>query len=272
MSLATLNILSYINLGQKPLIAYGSVKPAILALNLNMKSIRGSFWRSQFILALGLTESEILGRRKLTGHLDELKASNLLKGPFKITLTSHPGEHLTFDSSHKQSVNILDIESIFKLYPAQRTGIIRYSGFQIDHADCSAAGFETLLVELLYSHVLFFGRDKLSEKIAKSLGIPIQLIRDFRDEWSPVRTDLQLQHFHIYGTRLQCIQKKLNEWRPQSIKDLGVRPYRDPLTYYAFWFAVFLGVVSVLGLIAGIVQAYSTVKSLELQIVQMGLH
>jgi hypothetical protein len=272
MSLAILNILSYINLGQRPLIACGSVKPAILALNLNMKSIRGSFWRSQFILALGLTETETLGRGELTGHLDELKASNLLKGPFEITLTSHPGEHLTFDNSHRQSVNILDIENIFRLYPAQRTGIIRYSRDHIEHADGSAAGFETLFVELLYSHVLFFGRDKLSEKIGKSLGIPVQLIRDFRDEWSPVRTDLQLQHFQIYGTRLQCIQRKLNEWRPQSIRDLGVRPYRDPLTYYAFWFAIFLGVVSILGLIAGIIQAYSTVKSLELQIVQMGLN
>jgi hypothetical protein len=126
-------------------------------------------------------------------------------------------------------------------------------------------------VELLYSHVLFFGRDKASERIAKSLGLNIPLIREFRDEWSPIRTELQLQHFPIYGTRLQCIQRKLNEWRPQSIKELGVRPYKDPLTYYAFWFAIFLGVVSVLGLVAGIVQAYATVKSLELQIIQMRL-
>ena len=127
MSLVILNILSYINLGQNPVITHGSVKPTILAQNLNMRSNRRVFWRSQFLGALGLTESDTLRSRdlRLMGHLDELKASNLLKGPFKITLTSHPEEHLTFDSSHKQSVNLLDIEGIFRLYPAQRTGIIR---------------------------------------------------------------------------------------------------------------------------------------------------
>ena len=99
----------------------------------------------------------------------------------------------------------------------------------------------------------------------------MHLIREFRDEWSPIRSDLQLQHFPIYGSRLQCIQRKLNEWRPQSIRELGVRPYKDPLTFYAFWFAFFLGVVSILGLGAGIVQAYATVKALELQIKQMNI-
>lgn len=127
MSLVILDILSYITLGQTPVISHRSVKPAILIQTLNMKFIRGDFWRSQFLLALGLTESDTSGRRNLMGHLDELKASNLLKGPFKINLTNQASEHLTFDSSHKQSVSILDIESIFRLYPAQRTGIIRLS-------------------------------------------------------------------------------------------------------------------------------------------------
>jgi hypothetical protein len=126
MGLVVLDILSYINLGQTPLIpATGSIKPALLARELNMQSVRGKFWRSQFLLSLGLTENDTASRQGLLGHLDELKASNLLKGPFKINLTNHPAEHLTFDSSHRQAVNILDIESIFKLYPAQRTGVIR---------------------------------------------------------------------------------------------------------------------------------------------------
>jgi hypothetical protein len=90
----------------------------------------------------------------------------------------------------------------------------------------------------------------------------MNLIRDFRDNYSPVQSDFQLQHFPIYATRLQCIQKKMNKWRPQSFRELAIRPYRDPLTFYAFWFATFVGVISVMGLGAAIVQAYASVKAI----------
>ena len=124
--LVVLDILSYVNLGQHPLLSSnGSLKPAILVDELNMTAVRGNFWRSKLLKSLGLTENDVGSRHGHSGHLDELKASNLLRGPFKINLTNHPAEHLTFDSSHKQAVNILDIDAIFRLYPAQRSGIIR---------------------------------------------------------------------------------------------------------------------------------------------------
>jgi hypothetical protein len=124
-----------------------------------------------------------------------------------------------------------------------------------------AAGMPTLFLELMYSHILFFGRDRRSEKVGEQLGIDMSLIRDFRDNYSPVQSDLQLQDFPIYATRLQCIQKKMNKWRPQTLRELAVRPYRDPLTFYAFWFATIFGVMSILALGAAIAQAYASVKS-----------
>ena len=107
-------------------------------------------------------------------------------------------------------------------------------------------------MELMYSYVLFFARDAQSEKIGSSLGIDMDLVRDFRDRYSPVTSDLHLQNFPIYAPRLQHIQRKMREWRPQTLKELAVRPYEDPLMFYAFWFATFIGVVSILTLGASI--------------------
>jgi hypothetical protein len=132
-----------------------------------------------------------------------------------------------------------------------------------------AAGIPTFFLELLYSHVLFFGRDPRSAKIGAKLGIDMLLIREFHDDYSPVDSDLQLQNFPIYANRLQYIQLKMNEWRPQSILELAVRPYKDPLTFYAFWFATIIGVAGILGLSVGIAQTYAAFKSLQLQIQQL---
>jgi hypothetical protein len=114
----------------------------------------------------------------------------------------------------------------------------------------------------MYSHILFFARDKRSEKVGEALGLDMTLIRDFRDNYSPVQAELQLQDFPIYATRLQCVQKKMNAWRPQTIRELAVRPYKDPLTFYAFWFATIVGAISFMGLGAAIVQVFEAVKTM----------
>jgi hypothetical protein len=64
------------------------------------------------------------------------------------------------------------------------------------------AGLPTFFVELLYSHVLFFGRDPSSAKIGAKLGIDMSLIQEFYDHYCPVDWDLQLQNFPIYANRL----------------------------------------------------------------------
>lgn len=130
----------------------------------------------------------------------------------------------------------------------------------------------TFFLELMYSHVLLFSRNKASKYIGKSLKLNMDLIQDFSKVYSSVHTDFRLQDFPLYGSRLQNVQRKMNEWRPQTITELAVRPYQDPLTFYAFWFATFFGTVSILGLGASIVQAVVGIKSLHLQMQQMNVN
>lgn len=92
----------------------------------------------------------------------------------------------------------------------------------------------------------------------------MDLIREFRDMYSPVRSDLQLQYFPIYARRLQYIQTKMNQWKPQTITEIAIRPYNDPLSFYGFWFAVVIGVVAILGLGATLAQGYAAFKALGL--------
>jgi len=92
----------------------------------------------------------------------------------------------------------------------------------------------------------------------------VDLVLDLSAQIS-VPSDLQLQHFPTYSPRLQHIQRKMNDWRPQTFRHLAERPYRDPLTFYAFWAALALGSVSVMSLIVSIVQAYASIKALQLQ-------
>jgi hypothetical protein len=124
-------------------------------------------------------------------------------------------------------------------------------------------------LELMYSHVLFFARDERSEEIGKLLGIDMDMIRDFRDNYSTMESDFEARDFPIYATRLRNIQKKMDEWRPQTIRELAIRPYRDPLSFYAFWFATFIGAVGVLGLAASISQTYASFKAISLQLEQV---
>ena len=119
-----------------------------------------------------------------------------------------------------------------------------------------------MFYELVYSHLLFFDRGEASERIGKSLGIDMLFLKGFRVH-APVQVEFQLQDFPIYGNRLHYIQQKMNEWHPQRFGELFIRPYRDPLAFYAFWFATVIGIVSVLGLMATLAQTYAAFKSLQ---------
>lgn len=71
--------------------------------HLDMKFIGAKSVRLKFLKALGISETETQRKDEIRGPLDELKASNLLSGPFRLVLTENPSEHLTFTGSHTQS-------------------------------------------------------------------------------------------------------------------------------------------------------------------------
>jgi len=101
-------------------------KRATLAQQLHMNYNVQRCVRSEFLNAIGITETELRKQGPAFGPLDELKAANLCAGPFRVRLTDVPVEHLTFSGSHKQSsLRVLDIESIFRLYLPQRTRVAR---------------------------------------------------------------------------------------------------------------------------------------------------
>ena len=86
-----------------------------------------SLLRSLFLLNIGIKESESREGIALQGPLDDLKASNIICGPFGIMLTNNPKEHLTFGiDGGRRVLRILSLDKIFALYCFQRVGLMRH--------------------------------------------------------------------------------------------------------------------------------------------------
>ena len=86
----------------------------------------------------------------------------------------------------------------------------------------------------------------------------MSLLRTFRYYIFPANVPLQLEDFPFFQHRLSLIQTKMDSWVPQSIRQLSIRGYHDPVNYYAFITALFFGILGVVGVAAGIVQAVGT--------------
>jgi hypothetical protein len=122
----------------------------------------------------------------------------------------------------------------------------------------------------MYSYILLFGADEgKSGKIGTRLNVDMKTVQKYLNRYSPSHADFQLHHFPIYAPRLTHVIQKMEEWRPQSIRHLALRPYRDPMSFYAFWFATVIGIASILGLALSLAQTFVAFKSLELQIQQL---
>ena len=50
------------------------------------------------------------------------------------------------------------------------------------------------------------------------------------------------------------------DWRALVIRDVRFRPYRDPLPYYAFWFAVIIGLMALIGLLLNAAQLVASYR------------
>ena len=128
-----------------------------------------------------------------------------------------------------------------------------------------AAGLPTLFIEIMFTYVLIFGApDMATKKIAQQmLGSKIGLITTYQERYAPKHRNFEIYDFPIYASRIRVIMRTMDDWRPRSILERIVfRPYSDPLSFYAFWFAVVIGIVTVLGLGSTMAQTYATFKAL----------
>ena len=99
------------------------------------------------------------------------------------------------------------------------------------------------------SHNLIFGRFPASQRIGESLqGVDMDVLRDYRNRWANDSSLSSLADFPIYGSCLRHIHERMLNWRAVTLSDVRYRPYQDPLGYYAFWFAVFFGVLGIIGI------------------------
>jgi len=95
------------------------------------------------------------------------------------------------------------------------------------------------------------------------MGVDKHFLHDFWRSYSPVQSDLQLSDFPLYGSRLKHIRLTMREWRPQTWSEPAIRPYNDPITFYAFWFATLVGIIGVVGLATTIAQTIAAFKALK---------
>lgn len=132
---------------------------------------------------------------------------------------------------------------------------------------CRAAGISQLGLEIARSHALIFLQEPTlrSHKLAQTLNLNLGRVTllaqvqpyDFRTifydalEWGNIP---RLEDFILLRPRLFELQKEMNDWRPQRVSELFRRGYKDPLTWYGFWFAFIVGSLGTLSLAVSITQ------------------
>ena len=96
-----------------------------------------------------------------------------------------------------------------------------------------------------------------------------QLLRKHRQTFHSVSPftepcQISLDGFYFWRDRLIRLQNDVYGAPPGSLRQLWV-DRRNPHQYYTFWIAVFVFGMTLISLAASIVQAWASVKSLQLQ-------
>jgi hypothetical protein len=202
------------------------------------------------------------------GTLTELTAAKLWKKPFQLKLTNDAALHLTVDDeSEFPCVRVMDVATLLRFYSAHATGATTCHSILLSSLTRRVAEIPSYFNELVFSHILFFCRDSESRNIGQHFLVDDNYMTEL-DEYSKTRElrsrpYLYLQNYPIYGGRLRTILHTMRAWRPHTFKHLMIKPYHDPLSYYAFWFAFIFGVIGLLGLTATIAQTIATFKGLN---------
>ena len=134
---------------------------------------------------------------------------------------------------------------------------------------CRAAGFSSLGLEIARSHALLFLQEShltpQVQKIAHALNLdlsPLRLVAQVRPlAFRAVFYDAlelgnipRFEDFELLRPRLWELRQEMEDWRPQNVRDLFQRGYRDPLTWYGFWFATIVGTLGILSLGVSVAQ------------------
>jgi hypothetical protein len=158
------------------------------------------------------------------------------------------------------------LRSCFNVTKLQSCQLVKFPNIR-------AAHIENLGLEIGRSYALLFLQSSHHQphalKIAEELGLqlervnlgggvqPFEFCEIFYDslEWGNLP---RLEDFVLLRPRLHELQRQMNGWRPQTLGELWQRGYKDPLTWYGFIFAVFVGIIGILSLAVSIIQ---TVKA-----------
>jgi hypothetical protein len=105
----------------------------------------------------------------------------------------------------------------------------------------------------MQTYVLIFTRDERSEVIALKMGLDVEMIRDFRDNYLALEAgSLQLKDFPIYATRLENVEREYVAWQKGS--------GRDAVGGFGVWRVAFGWLVGVLVLGIMAVQTYDSFR------------
>jgi len=237
--------------------------------------------------------------KELYGSLEDMRASFICSGPFKIALTRNLSDHLTMKDRHiliycdkpsktRRDRGHIPGASYYGPYVGHALG--RYGTF-LNLLIFRQLGADTLLTELTYSYSVLFSRDMESKAIAKALfsapeyGLtPVfcdamdmttigragqVIILDWKTSFKEGRSPM-LRNFQQYRGHFALLHQQMLNWKPEKRSDLFQPGYKDRFLWYS---TIFGGVIALLGLVSiitsiisaatGIVQMNAALEALK---------